>query len=209
MIRKILFFALAVCISLLGATYRWTDSAHSIGLIKASGGEARHPSTLESGKSGYTLIATATVIPPYQGDARVALEGNPGIDHKIFSSEPVIDLGLRRKARFRDNVLYDLQPKDRIALWVVMNPPILDPVCTMTYRKEFIKEHMGGKDYFFCSEGCRDAFRAEPLKYRGRESVRGNYTLAFYDTKTDKAVLRVPLIFKGKGEMKDAGEHHH
>lgn len=209
MTRKILFFFIAVCISLLGATYRWTDSAHSIGLIKASGGEARHPSTFESGKSGYTLISTATVIPPYRGDARVVLEGDPAIDYKIYSSAPVIDLGIRRKPQFRDDVLYDLQPKDRIALWVVMNPPVLDPVCNMPYQDGFTKEHLSGKDYFFCSDSCREAFMKEPARYEGREYVRGKYTLAFYDTKTDRAVLRVPLIFKGKGEMKDAGEHHH
>lgn len=209
MIKRILFFALAVCISLLGATYKWADSAHSIGLIKASGGEARHPSTLESGKSGYTLISTATVIPPYRGDARVVLEGTPAMDYKIFFSGPVIDLGIRRRPQFRDNVLYGLQPKDRLALWVSIKPPVLDPVCNMAYQKEFTKDHLDGKDYFFCSDGCRDTFRKEPEKYKGRESVRGNYTLAFYDTQTDKAVLRVPLIFKGKGGLKDAGEHHH
>ncbi|MBI5632339.1 MAG: YHS domain-containing protein [Nitrospirae bacterium] len=207
--KKIFFFSLAVCISLLAATYRWTDSAHSIGLIKASGGQARHASTFESGNDLYTLIATATVIPPYRGDARIVLEGSPEIDYRIHSSDPVIDLGIRRQPRLRDNVLYDLQPKDRIALWVVMKPPVLDPVCNMAYQKEFTKEHLDGKDYFFCSDGCRTAFKAEPGKYRGGESIRGNYTLAFYDTKTDKAVLRVPLIFKGKGELKDAGEHHH
>jgi len=209
MIRKIVFFSTAVCISLLGATYRWTDSAHSIGLIRTNGGEARHPSTIESGRSGYTLISTATVIPPYRGNARVVLEGNPAIDYTIHSSEPVIDLGLRRHPRLKNNVLYDLRPGDRIALWVAMKPPVLDPVCTMAYQNGFIKEHLDGKDYFFCSDACRDAFRADPAKYRGRESVQGSYTLAFYDTKTDKAVLRVPLIFSGKGEMKDAGQHHH
>jgi YHS domain-containing protein len=207
--RKIIFFTIAVCISLLGATYRWTDSAHSIGLIKAEGGGARHPSTLESGNSRYTLIATATVIPPYRGDARVVLEGKPEMDYQIYSSDPVIDLGIRRQPRLKENILYDLRSKDRVALWVVMKPPVLDPVCAMPYENGFRKERLDGKDYFFCSDGCRDTFRAGPGKYKGRENVRGNYTLAFYDTKTDKAVLRVPLIFKGKGETKDAGEHHH
>lgn len=209
MVRKILFFTGAVCISFLAAAFRWTDSAHSIGLIKSSGGEARHPSTLESGKSGYSLISTATVIPPYRGDARVALEGEPKIDYQIYSSEPVIDLGIRRHPRLKDNVLYDLQPKDRVALWVVMKPPVLDPVCNMPHSDGFLTEHIKGKDYYFCSEECRNAFIADPGKYMGMESVRGKYTLAFYDTKTDKAVLRVPLIFKGKGETRDAGEHHH
>jgi len=209
MTRKILFFLLAVCISLLGATYRWTDSAHSIGLIKTDGGKVRHPSTLESGKDTYTLIATATIIPPYHGDARVVLEGKPELDYKIYSSDPVIDLKIRRQPVFRDNVLYDLRPKDRIALWVVIKPPVLDPVCNMPYQNGFIKEHLNGKDYFFCSDGCLAAFMSDQDKYKGRESVTGKYTLAFYDTKTNKAVLSVPLIFKGKGETKDAGEHHH
>jgi YHS domain-containing protein len=209
MAGKILFFLIAVCISLLGATYRWTDSAHSIGLIKAKGGEARHPSTLESGKDTYTLISTATVIPPYRGDARVVLEGKPELDYKIYSSGPVIDLKIRRQPVFRDNVLYDLQPKDRIALWVVIKPPVLDPVCGMPNQNGFTKEHLNGKDYFFCSEECKNAFRSEPEKYKGRENLKGKYTLAFYDTKTEIAVLRVPLIFKGKGELKDAGERHH
>ncbi|MDH4231386.1 MAG: hypothetical protein OEW04_05070 [Nitrospirota bacterium] len=209
MIKKIAFFTLAVCISLLGATYRWADSAHSIGLIKASGGEARHPSSVESGKTTYTLISTATVMPPYHGDARVVLEGDPEMDYRIYSSDPVIDFGIRRHPRFRDNILYDLQPKDRIALWVVMKPPVLDPVCGMAYQEGFTKHNSNGKDYFFCSVECREKFIANPWIYRGREYVRGKYTLAFYDTKTEKPVLRVPLIFTGKGEMKDAGEHHH
>jgi YHS domain-containing protein len=209
MTKKILFFTMAVCISLLGVTYRWTDSAHSIGLVKTSGGDTRHPSSLESGKDTYTLIATATVMPPYHGDAKVVLEGTPRMDYSIYSSDPVIDLGVRRHPRFRDNVLYDLQPKDRIALWVVIKPPVLDPVCGMRYEEGFLKEHSGGKDYYFCSEGCRDAFMQNSEKYRGKESVRGAYSLAFYDTKTEAPVLRVPLTFTGKEEMKNAGEHHH
>jgi YHS domain-containing protein len=209
MTKKIIFFTIAVCISLLAATYRWTDSAHSIGLIRASGGEARHPSTLESGKDSYALIATATIMPPYRGDARVVLEGKPEMDYKIYSSDPVINLGIRRQPVLKNNVLYDLQPKDRIALWVIIKPPVLDPVCAMPYQDGFIKETLNGKNYFFCSDACRDAFKANPVKYKGKENVRGSYTLAFYDTKTDKAVLRVPLIFKGEGETKDAAGHHH
>lgn len=207
--KKILFFVVAVGISLLAASHRWADSAHSIGLIKAGGGAARHASTVESGHEINTLIVTATVIPPYRGDARVVLEGDPDIDYKIYSSGPAIDLGIRRKPLFRDNVLYDLQPKDRIALWVVMKPPLLDPVCGMAYQSSFMRERIGGKDYFFCSEGCKNAFMAKPGKYQGSEYVKGKYSLAFYDTKTDKAVLRVPLVFKGKGETKSAGHHIH
>ena len=163
--KKPIFFILAVCISLLGATYNWGDSAHSIGLIKAGGGEVKHPSTLESGKRKYMLISTATVIPPYRGDVRVALEGQPEMDYRIYASAPIINLGLRRMPELKDNVFYDLSPKDRIALWVEMKPPV-DP-------------------------------------------VNRRYTLAFYDTKTNKSVLNVPIIFKGKGGMGNANQHQH
>jgi YHS domain-containing protein len=209
MSRKILFFTLAVCLSLFAAAYRWPDSAHSIGLIKNSGGGARHPSSLESGETSYTLIATATVMPPYHGDARVVLEGTPKLDYRIYSSGPVIDLGIRRQPVFRNNVLFDLRPGDRIALWVVITPPVLDPVCGMPYEKRFLKERVNGRDYYFCCEGCREAFMNNPSKYMGRESVRGAYSLAFYDTHTGKPVLWVPLKFTGKGEREDAAEHHH
>ncbi len=165
--RKIIFFVLAVSISLVGATYRWGDSAHSIGLINDNGGKVRHSSSLEAGFGKYVLIATATVIPPYRGDAKVVLEGTPELDHEIHLSAPVIDLGIHKLPKFKDNVLYNLQPKDRIALWLVMKAPAA-----------------GG-------------------------SIKGRYTLALYDTKTEKSILRVPLVFKAKEEADNAKECQH
>lgn len=208
-IKQVAFFVLAVGVSFLAATYHWGDSAHSIGLIKASGGEARHPALLSGGESGYTLIATATVIPPYRGDARVVLEGEPRIDHGIHLSEPIVDLGIRRNPEFRGNVLYGLRPRDRIALWVVMKPPVMDPVCGMAYAEGFVKASYGGRDHFFCSEACAGAFRNNPAKYEGKAGLKGRYNLAFYDTKTNRPVLNVPVIFRGKGEKGDAGGHQH
>ena len=74
-LKNILLFCAAVLLSLVAAKYRFNDSAHSIGLIKAGGGKARHPVILEPGYQRYTLITTAAVIPPYRGDAEVVLEG--------------------------------------------------------------------------------------------------------------------------------------
>lgn len=207
-LRYTILFILAVGISLLGAAYRWGDSGHSIGLIKANGGKVRHPTFLESGKNRYVLISTATVIPPYRGDARLVLEGKPEISHKIYTSGPVVDLGLRKLPEFRGNVLYGLEPRDRLAVWVVMKPPIIDPVCGMAYEDGFINHLYKSKDYYFCSNGCLDLFNKEPEKYKGRDRVKGKYTLAFYDTKTGKSILRVPVIFKGKGETRDECEQH-
>ncbi len=208
-VKNVVFFILALAASFLAATYRWGDSAHAIGLIRASGGEARHPAFFESGESRYALIATATVVPPYRGDARVVLEGKPLIDHRIYLSGPVVDLGLRRNPELRDNVIRGLQPRDRIALWVVMKPPAMDPVCGMAAGDGFLKTSYAGREYFFCEEACAQAFKENPGKYADNDRVRGRYSLALYDTKTNRPVLRVPVMFKGKGEARDAGGHQH
>lgn len=120
--KKLLVFLLAVVISAVAAGFRWGDSGHAIGLIKRKGGEARHPIVVAGGKGLYSLIVTATVIPPYSGDARLVLEGEPEFDYEIFFNEPVIDLGLRRRPEFREPVLQGLKPRDRVAIWVVIRP---------------------------------------------------------------------------------------
>jgi hypothetical protein len=148
-LKNIMFFLLALGISLAGAAYRWEDSAHSIGFIETSGGRVRHPAFFKSGKNRYALIATATVIPPYRGDAKVVLEGEPEMEHEIHFTGPVVDLGIRRLPEFRDNVLYGLRPKDRIAIWLVMKPPVIDPVCLMAYEDSYMNYKYRDKDYYF------------------------------------------------------------
>jgi len=207
--KKTLFFMLAVCISLAAAAYRWSDSAHAIGVIKVGGGEARHPVMLESGRRGYILIATTTVIPPYRGDVNVVLEGEPKIAYQIHASGPVVDLGLHRWPQFKDNTLTGLRPKDRTALWVEMKLPEVDPVCGMTVKPDFAGSIYNGVAYHFCSKKCLAQFMGESELYTDRDRARGKYTLAFYDKATGNSVLKIPIIFKGKGEANDAGEHHH
>jgi YHS domain-containing protein len=209
MIKKVLVFLAAVAISLTAAMYRWDDSGHAIGLIKAKGGEARHPVSLVSGNDRYLLIATATVIPPYAGSARVELKGRSPLPHTIELARPVVDLGLRHSPRFSDGVLHDLRPRDRIALWVKMNPPKADPVCGMACEDGFERVEYRGTSYCLCGDACRRDFEASPEKYRGRDVVRGNYTLAFTDTATGRPVLNVPIKFMEKGEAGDGNEHQH
>lgn len=206
-IKSIVFFLLAIAVSLLASGYRWGDSAHSIGLIEASGGSVRHPAFLGGAQSGYMLIATARVVPPYSGDVRVALEGEPRIEHRIFLSGPVVDLGMRRNPALKGNVIHGLEPDDRLALWVLMKPPLFDPVCGMPYEEGFLKSAVGDSDSFFCSESCSEAFRKEPGKYGG--GLQGRYNLVFYDVQTNRAVLNVPVIFRGKGGSANAGGHNH
>ncbi|MEW5743851.1 MAG: YHS domain-containing protein [Nitrospirota bacterium] len=207
--KTIFFFTLAVAVSLTAATYRWGDSAHSVGLIRAQGGQAKHPSFLESGSERYTVIATATVLPPYRGDARIALEGTPPIPYEAHLSAPAVDLRSRSAPELKGSILHNLRPKDRIALWVVLYPPCVDPVCGMVREERFVQRSYKGRAYYFCGEGCLAAFAAHPDRYRERDRGRGKYTLALYDTETGSAVLRLPIVFKGKGDADHAGTHHH
>lgn len=192
-------FLLALGISLLGALVQWGDSAHSIGLITAEGGRVRHPVALAGGGHRAMLIATATVLPPYRGDARLAVEGTPAIDYRVFASAPIIDLGIRHRPVLKDGVLSGLKPRDRLALFVELRPPRLDPVCGMPVRDGSA----------FCSEACRRLFAADPESYQGRHRFNGTYYLTLNDLKTGRSVLKVPMHFGGKEAQDDGGGHQH
>jgi len=207
--RKIGFFLLAVMISVAAALIRPGDAAHSIGMIKADGGKVRHASSFPGGKDRYMLISTATVIPPYRGDVRVVLEGRPEMDYRLSFSAPVIDFGIRRLPRFQDGIIHDLRPMDRVALWLEMHPPRVDPVCGMAHEEGFIRHEHEGREYAFCGEMCLREFKQNPGQYEGADSLSGTYHLTYYDTKTEKPVMSVPINFMGKGEMPDGGGHHH
>ncbi len=197
--KKVFVFLLALGVSLLGAVFQWGDSAHSIGVISADGGRARHPVVLPSGRDRYMLIATATVQPPYRGDVRLALEGTPALAYRVSSTAPIVDLGLRSWPRLHGDIISCLKPRDRLALWVEVRPPRLDPVCGMALQAGAT----------FCSEACREMFQQSPERYRGRDRVRGTYQLSLNDVKTGRPVLQVPVEFKGEGERGDAGGHQH
>lgn len=154
-IKNGLFFILTAGICLLGATYRWGDSAHSIGMISSFGGKVRHPSLFQGGEDHYILLSTATVIPPYRGDAKIILEGAPGLDYDLYLSAPVLDLRFHHRPLLEGDTLYGLNPGIRISVWVRMRP--------------------------------------KPGK--AKEMVAGKWTLAFYDTKTNRSVMRIPLVF--------------
>jgi Cu+-exporting ATPase len=44
---------------------------------------------------------------------------------------------------------------------------VVDPVCDMSVDPETakIKVFIEGQNYFFCTEGCRTAFKENPAKY--------------------------------------------
>ena len=207
-IKVITFFILAVIISLVAAKYRWGDSSHAIGLISLKGGTARHPSFFTSGKNRYAQITTATVLPPFKGDVQMVLEGYPEMDHRIYLSGPIIDFGIKKLPKLREDILYGLKPRERIALWVLMYPPEIDPICGMAFEESFARYTYDGQDYFFCAEGCLETFRKDPDKYKDRNRIQGKYTLALYNKETQESVLKIPFVFRGK-EAVHAGGHHH
>ena len=157
--KRILVFVFAAALCVTAAWYRPGDSAHAMGMVSVKGGRAIHPVHLPAGKDRYTLVLTGTILPPYQGNARVVVEGEPAPSYDVYGSDPVVDLGLRHRPHFNDQTLTDLKPKDRFTVWVVIRPP-------------------------------------ESL-------TAGKYNVTFYDTATDRSVLRIP-VFIGGGE----GHHH-
>lgn len=193
--KSAIFFALSVAVCLAGATTRIHDSAHSIGTLSLNGGKVNHPALLDSGKSRYTIIATGTVLPPYRGDVRVALEGQPSLDYRIYNSRPVIDLGLFRHPKFSNYILHDLRPKDKIALWVVMTPKqkITDPALTGVVSRD----NAGPPD---CCETPAPSVHPAGERSYGQQVRKGQrLAIMFYDTKTEKQMLRIPVIFREKG----------
>ncbi len=118
-----LWLAGSVGVATLAAAWRWPDSTHAIGVLRQGGGSARHPVTLTPGPTRYMLVVTAPVIPPWRGDARLAIEGDPLLDFKTELSGPVLDLGLHHLPRLDGRVLRGLRAGDRIALWVQIDAP--------------------------------------------------------------------------------------
>ncbi len=204
--KVLLIFVASAALCTVAATHRFRDSAHSIGIISAQGGKARHPIQLEAGLDSYTLIATATVIPPYRGDVRVAVEGEPPMDIRVYNSEPAIDLNPYHHPVFRDGTLYDLRPRDRIAMWVVMTPVVIAPEATGAATTAAAKVDCCVADDVVDSRSRqgRDGGPEEKtagLSDAGRE--RAKQFLTFSDTETRRPVLRVPITYLTTG----GGEH--
>jgi hypothetical protein len=144
MIRKLLFFAGAAAVSLLAARWRWPDSAHAIGAIRAGGGTARHGVAFRAGPSSYQLVATATVLPPWSGDARISVEGDPPLGWSAALSRPAVDLGVHDFPRLEGDVIRGLRPRHRIALWVDLHPGASSSAPPGEYRLALRDARTGG-----------------------------------------------------------------
>lgn len=129
-IKTITAFLLAVAVCGVAATHRFHDTAHAMGTLKRGGGQARHPALLDQDRKSWILIATAGVVPPFRGNARVALEGNPGLEATFHNARPAVNLGLHHRPEFRADTFHDLRPGDRIALWVKLSRNVQHDECT-------------------------------------------------------------------------------
>lgn len=165
-------FGLSVVISAVAAHHRFHDSAHAMGMLKAGGGSARHPAVLDKERDSHVLIATAGVVPPFRGNARVVLEGGRGLAATFHNAEPVVNFGFHRRPAFRGDTYYDLRPKDRIALWVRIT------------RRKGLPERTSGRSAV--------SLPAEKIRTTGP-------VLAFYDTATNDRLLSIPIRFIASG----------
>lgn len=202
-IRGWLWLGGSVLLATAAAVWRWPDSAHALAVLRQGGGAARHPIVLRPGPARYMVVLTAPVLPPWQGDARIALEGEPPLDFEAHLSRPVVDLGLHHLPTLDGRVLRGLRPGDRIALWVSLPAPDLDPVCGMRCAGD-AQLQAGG--HCFCSAKCRDAFLRDPSRH-DKAGFRGQtLRLTMRDDKTGQPILSVPVMLGGKGG--GHGDHH-
>ncbi len=200
-VKTVVIFLGALAFFLVAASTRFYDSAHSMGLIKADGGRARHPIVLDQGRDRYTLIATATVIPPYRGDVRVAVEGMPEMDVEIINNVPAIDLSPHRQPQFRDNVLFGVQPRDRIALWVILKRKAPGAAAT----GQVVSDQQAREAASECCPVAEPspAPVAEASQRPGPKGRGSAQMLAFYDVSSGKQVLGMPITFRAKGGAHD------
>lgn len=194
--RTVIIFIVSVAFFTLAANYRFHDSAHTIGMLKKGGGMARHPALLDKDRDTYMLIATAGVVPSYQGNARVVLEGDPTLTATFHNSEPAVDLGIHRHPTFRDNTYYDLRPKDKIALWVKIKR---EPVAVQQQTAVVAQQKQAERGAPPCTQ-CEPEDRGSATTKTTAKKVSAGRTVES-ELKTDDSVKSADqsVAWKGKG----------
>jgi YHS domain-containing protein len=100
-----------------------------------------------------------------------------------------------------------LRPRDRVALWVKLEPPRADPVCGMPCGEHDVRRTAGGREECFCSEACWEAFRADPGAHPARRVERGSWALTLRDDASGAPLLTIPIALGGE-EAGHAAPHH-
>ena len=112
-----------VSICTLAAMYTPPGFGHSVTMVSGDGGISRHPVLLGLNMERYVILVTGTVIPPYRGGFRIVLEGDPKIEHKIYSSyPPSLYLGMNHFHEFGNDTITNIFPRDKFTLAVCIKP---------------------------------------------------------------------------------------
>ena len=105
------------------------DTVHAVALLSMKGGQALHPAhfVLGEGLFGrFTLLLTATVIPPVKGDIVLEVNGPEKLEYSLASRyPPVLPLINRTHAwfSFTDGVHKGVKPGDSLLLVMRIKPP--------------------------------------------------------------------------------------
>ena len=105
------------------------DTVHAVALLNMKGGQAMHPAhfVLGEGLFGrFTLLLTATVLPPVRGDILFEINGPEELEYSVASRyPPVIPLINRSHPwfSFEKNVHKGVQPGDSLLLVMRIKPP--------------------------------------------------------------------------------------
>ncbi|MCL4560365.1 MAG: hypothetical protein M1281_07110 [Chloroflexi bacterium] len=105
------------------------DTAHAIGLLNMQGGKALHEVHLVFGEGlfgRFTLLLTATVIPPVSGDILLEVSGPEKLDYSASSRYPPVIPILNRFHTwfsFENNLHKGVQPGDSLLIVMRIKPP--------------------------------------------------------------------------------------
>jgi uncharacterized membrane protein YraQ (UPF0718 family)/YHS domain-containing protein len=107
-----------------------------------------------------TMIAAALIVDgvfslggliPEGRPSRAEVFGSIGLDYKLVLNA----FGLAAFAAL---------------FWLTVRRGATDPVCAMTVdRAKALRAEHAGATYYFCSQGCKDAFQQDPERYAGGE----------------------------------------
>ncbi|MFZ0280807.1 MAG: hypothetical protein WAL29_04110 [Bacteroidales bacterium] len=112
-----------ISICTVAAMYTPPGFGHSVTMVTRDGGISRHPVLLGLNMDRYVILVTGTVIPPYRGGFRIVLEGDPDIEHKIYSSyPPSLYLGMNHFHDFGTDTITNIFPRDKFTLAVFIKP---------------------------------------------------------------------------------------
>jgi hypothetical protein len=105
------------------AVWRAGDLRHVVATANARGGRVRHDVHLEFGRDRYTVLVTGRNRLTETADLQVVVEGEPAIPFSVYSNyPPTIDLGVHDWPHFSDGALKDINPGEKLGLWVVLEP---------------------------------------------------------------------------------------